>query len=104
MIFINAGIMCKLKVLVKAAIDELGLWIKPVITESCRIVLQFFLKTVREWEIRRSDESYSDMLELRNTILFVCKMCIFRVNRSPILKRNGMGMHTSAALIVPVVE
>ena len=38
MIFINAGIMCKLKVLVKAAMVELGLWIKPVITESCRIV------------------------------------------------------------------
>ena len=31
MIFINAGIMCKLKVLVKAAMDELGPWIKPVI-------------------------------------------------------------------------
>ena len=38
MIFINAGIMCKLKVLVKAAMDELGLWIKSLITESCRIV------------------------------------------------------------------
>ena len=29
-VFINAGIMCKLKVLVKVAMDELGLWIKPV--------------------------------------------------------------------------
>ena len=37
-IFINAVIMCKLKVLVKAAMDELGLWIKSLITESCPIV------------------------------------------------------------------
>ena len=38
MIFINARIMCKLKVLVKAAMDEFGLWIKSLITESCRMV------------------------------------------------------------------
>ena len=38
MIFINPVIMCKLKVLVKAAMDELGLSIKSLITDSCRIV------------------------------------------------------------------
>ena len=64
--------------------------------------ITIFSQTVRDWETHRSDEPFSDMSELKNIILFVSKMYIFRVKKNPMSKLNGGTMLILVVLIASV--